>query len=104
MTQLLTWLAANPGLFIISLFAIGGMGSFVINAAIQHRQLGRAHELKMAHLKAQTETAKALAAAPEEAQRSALAQELLEAYGEAGEGLRNDEKGSSVRYGLTKES
>ena len=80
------------------------MGGYVIDSYIKNKALGRSHELKMAKLKAQTETARALAAAPEEAQRSALAQELLEAYGEAGEGLRNDEKGSLVRYEPTKES
>ena len=101
---LLTWISANGGLFFISLIAIGGMGSFVIDSVIKNRQLGMAHKERMAELKARTETAKALAAAPEEAQRNALAQELLEAYGEAGEGLRNDEKGSLVRYEPTKES
>lgn len=115
MTEILAWISANTDMAIALLFAISGMGAFVINATsrqlsasrqarMRKLKMAQEHELKMAQLGAQTETAKALAAAPEEAQRSALAQELLEAYGEAGEGLRNDEKGSLVRYEPTKES
>ena len=88
--------------FFLLLITGSGVG-YLIDSAIKNKRLKMAHQLKMAQLRAHTETAKALAAAPEEAQRSALAQELLEAYGEAGEGLRNDEKGSLVRWELTKE-
>jgi hypothetical protein len=66
------------------------------------RQLKLAHAQRMAEIEARKETARALAAAPEEAQRNELAKQLLEAYGEAGEGLKNDEKGSLVRWELSK--
>ena len=98
---LLTWISANGGLFFISLIAIGGMGSYVIDSFIKHQRLGMAHKERMAELKARTETAKALAAAPEEAQRSQLAQELLEAYEEAGEDLQNDNTRRESRWELS---
>jgi len=88
--------------FIVLLMAIGGMGGYVLDTFIKHRRLKWAHKERMAQIQAYTETAKALAAAPEEVQRSELAKQLLEAYGEAGEGLQNDEKGSLVRWELSK--
>lgn len=42
------------------------------------------HRKAMAEIEARRETAKALMAAPEEARRSQLAQELLDAYRENG--------------------
>ena len=84
--------------FIVALLGIGGLLTFFQN----QRQLSLTHKQRMAEIQARTETAKALASAPEEAQRNALAKELLEAYGEAGEGLKNDEKGSLIRWELSK--
>ena len=85
--------------FIVALIGIGGLLTHFQN----QRQLKLAHAERMAEIEARTATAKALAAAPEEAQRNALAKELLEAYGEAGEGLKNDEKGSLIRWELSKD-
>ena len=103
MTEVLQILVDNLFALIVILMAIGGMGGYVLDTFIKHRRLKWAHKERMAKLRAHTETAKALAAAPEEARRSELAQELLEAYGEAGEGLRNDEKGSLLRWERTKD-
>jgi len=88
--------------FFFVLLVGSGVGYF-IDSVVKHRRLTMGHRERMAEIRARTETAKALAAAPEEVQRSKLAQELLEAYGEAGEGLRNDEKGSLVRWGGMKD-
>ena len=76
--------------------------STVIGALFSPHRLRLAHKERMAEIESRTAMARALSAAPEEAQRNELAQQLLEAYGEAGEGLKNDEKGSLVRWELSK--
>jgi hypothetical protein len=96
--QIIQAFIADPFLLIVTFFGIGGLLTFFQ----QRHQRALAHRERMAEIEARKETAKALAAAPEEAQRSELAKQLLEAYGEAGEGLRNDEKGSLVRWELSK--
>ena len=98
-TQIINAFIAEPFLLIVTLFGIGGLLTFLNN----RKQLAFKHRERMAEIEARKETAKALAAAPEEAQRNELAKQLLEAYGEAGEGLQNDEKGSLVRWELTKD-
>jgi len=101
MIELLSWLAEHFLFFIVSLFAFSAMGGYIIRAISANRALVRSHQREMAKIRARTETAKALAAAPDEAQRNELAKQLLEAYGEAGEGLVNDEKGSLIRWEKT---
>jgi Na+-transporting methylmalonyl-CoA/oxaloacetate decarboxylase gamma subunit len=71
----------------LSLFAIGGMGSFVINAVYDDRKEKREHALAMAQASTQAEVAKALAAAPDH-ERQKLAQELLEAHDDVEESLK----------------
>ena len=65
----------------LSLFAIGGMGSFVINAVYDDRKEKLEHALALAKAATQAEVAKALSAAPDH-ERQKLAQELLEAHDE----------------------
>lgn len=72
-------------LLILGFFVIPSLG-VIVHLILQHRE-------SMAEIRCRTETAKALAAAPEEVQRRELAEQLLEAYGEAGQGLQNDKKG-----------
>jgi len=83
---------------VVLLFGIGGL----LTHFRGRRQLTLTHRERMAEIEARREMAKALVAAPDEAQRNELAKQLLEAYGEAGEGLQNDEKGSLVRWELRK--
>jgi hypothetical protein len=71
---------------ILSLFAIGGMGGFVIRAFLAHQQSKRQHALAMAREHTRGEMAKALTAAPVD-ERKALAQELLAAHDEVERGL-----------------
>lgn len=71
----------------LSLFAIGGMGSFVINAVYDDRKEKREHALAMAKEASKAEVAKALSAAPDD-EREKLAQELLAAHDEVEESLK----------------
>lgn len=103
MIELIQLVIANPGPFVVTLIVLGLMGGAVLDTFLRHQRNKLPHLERMAEIQARIETAKALAAAPEEVQKSELAQELLEAYGEAGEGLRNDEKGSLVRWESSKE-
>jgi hypothetical protein len=96
--ELITLLIEHPFVLFMLLVGAGGLLTHLQN----QRQLKLAHAQRMAEIEARKETARALAAAPEEAQRNELAKQLLEAYGEAGEGLKNDEKGSLVRWELSK--
>lgn len=81
---MLEFFLAHP---FLSLFAIGGMGSFVIRAALIDRDEKRQHALAMAKEASKAEVAKALAAAPDH-ERQKLAQELLEAHDEVEESLK----------------
>lgn len=103
MAEIITLLSEHVGLFIVSLIAIGGMGGYMIDSFLKHHHRRLKHRERMAELHTQAEIAKALHAAPEEAQRSELAQQLLAAYDEAGAELQNDEKGSLVRWELSKD-
>lgn len=98
MTEIITLLLGHPFAAIILLIAFGSMGAYVIDSFIKHQRLKLRHREKMAELEVRRETARALASAPEEAQRSELAQQLLAAYEEAGEGLRNDNTRKDQRW------
>lgn len=103
MIEILQILVDHP---IATLFAATGIGigvKAIAEAAMHPYQLRLEHKEKMAEIEARTATARALAAAPDEAQRNELARQLLEAYDEAGEDLRNDEKGTLVRWSMTKD-
>lgn len=94
----LEFAARHTFALVVLLFGVGGLLNFLNG----QRKLRLGHRERMAEIEARKETARALAAAPDEAQRSELAKQLLEAYGEAGEGLRNDEKGDITRWELSK--
>ena len=81
---MLTFLLAHP---FLSLFAIGGMGGFVIRAFLAHQQSKRQHALAMAKEHTRGEMAKALTAAPVD-ERKQLAQELLAAHDEVEKSLK----------------
>ena len=81
-------------LFVVCFFGMGGFLSFLNT----RRRMVLDSRENIARIETQREIARALGSAPEEAQRNELARQLLEAYGEAGEGLRNDEKGSLRRW------
>jgi len=88
--EIIALLIGHPIATLLLLIAVGSMGAYVIDSFIKHQRLKLKHRERMAELEVRRETARALASAPEEAQRSELAQQLLAAYEEAGEGLRND--------------
>lgn len=102
MTEILQLVFAHP-VATFFLVAVSGMAvAGVIDSLFRPYRLRLKHRERMAEIESRTAMARALAAAPEEAQRNELAQQLLEAYGEAGEGLKNDEKGSLVRWQLSR--
>jgi len=97
-TFLLYWIGAHPGLVLGMMFIIFFFGDHYLAKVFTNRALERSHQEAMAKIQAQTETAKALAAAPEEVQRSELAKQLLEAYDELGEDLQNDNTKEDRRW------
>lgn len=76
---------------IISLLSLAVMAGIVLLSHINNMySLRLEHKERMAEIEARKEMAKALSAAPGEAERNELAKQLLEAYEEAGDGLHND--------------
>lgn len=102
MSEILQLVLAHPVATFFLVVATGIATAGIIDSILKPYRLRLEHRERMAEIEARTAMARALAAAPEEAQRNELAQQLLEAYGEAGEGLKNDEKGSFVRWQLSK--
>jgi len=101
-TEIIQILVEHP---IATLFAAWGIGVGVkgIAEALMHPlQLRLEHREKMAEIEARRDTARALAGAVDETERTELVQQLLAAYEEAGEDLQNDDKGVLVRWGLSK--
>jgi hypothetical protein len=91
---------------IATIFVLVGTGwgaSSIIKALLSPQQMRLSHRERMAEIESRTTAAKAIAALPESPEREELVKQLLEAYGEAGEGLKNDEKGSLVRWELSKD-
>jgi hypothetical protein len=97
-TFLLYWIGAHPGMSLVLVFMALFFGENYLSMVFTNRALERRHRETMAKIQAQTETARALAAAPEEAQRSELAKQLLEAYDELGEDLQNDNTKEDRRW------